>query len=126
MYNFATLIFHRLSQHFSWLHQLQLLPMLLYCSQASAGESTDSLLVSLPGMLTSKLLILIFSGFFGQSIEALTHGNKSTLSKTKILYQRRPVFVSFPVTKPVVTQGTTRHQMKDMDIIFPLMPLSFL
>ena len=58
--------------------------------------------------------------------EALTHGNKSTPSKTKVLFQRRPVFVSFPVTKPVVTQGTTRHQMKDMDIIFPLIPCELL
>ena len=63
----------------------------------------------------------------GVGKEALTHGNKSTLGETKFLYQRRPVFVSFPVTKPVVTQGTTtRHQMKDMDIIFPLIPLSYL
>ena len=42
-----------------------------------------------------------------ESKEALPHGNKSNLGKTKILYQRRPVFVSFPVTKPVVTKCTT-------------------
>ena len=35
---------------------------------------------------------------------------------TKFLYQRRPVFASFPVNKLAVTQGTTRHQMKDMHI----------
>ena len=35
-------------------------------------------------------------------------------------------FESNAVTKPVVTQATTRHQMKDMDIIFPLIPLNFL
>ena len=29
------------------------------------------------------------------------------------------------MTKPVVTQATTRHQMKDMDIIFPLIPQKF-
>ena len=45
-----------------------------------------------------------------------SHGNKSTLGETKFLYLRRSVFVSFPVTKPVVTQGTTKHQMKDMDV----------
>ena len=56
--------------------------------------------------------------------EALTRGNKSTLREKK-LYQRQPVFVSFPVTKPVVTQGTTWYQMKDMDIIFPMIPHEF-
>ena len=33
---------------------------------------------------------------------------------------RRPTFHQQFVTKPVVTQVTTRYQMKDMDIIFPL------
>ena len=44
----------------------------------------------------------------------------------EIFVQQGASFVSFPVTKPVVTQGTTGYQMKDMDIIFPLIPLSFL
>ena len=35
-------------------------------------------------------------------------------------------YVSLPVTKPVVTQGTTRYPMKGMDIIFPLIPCRFL
>ena len=35
-------------------------------------------------------------------------------------------FENNTVTKPLVTQATTSHQMKDMDIIFPLIPLSFL
>ena len=35
-------------------------------------------------------------------------------------------FESNPVTKLVVTQATTRHQMKYMDIIFPLIPFNFL
>ena len=73
-----------------------------------------------------SLIHLKQAGNLGLDKEALTHGNKSTLSETKVLYQRRPVFVSFPVTKPVVTKGTSRHQMKDIDIIFPLIPLSFL
>ena len=42
---------------------------------------------------------------------------------TKFLHQRRPVFAGFPVAKPVVTQITIRHQMKTMDIIFPMTPL---
>ena len=40
--------------------------------------------------------------------------------------RRRPTFHMQFVTKPVVTQVTTRYQMKDMDIIFPLIPLSLL
>ena len=40
-------------------------------------------------------------------------------------YHRRPTFPELFVTKLVVTQGTTRYQMKDMDIIFLLIPLSF-
>ena len=57
-----------------------------------------------------------------RSKEALTHGYKSTL--------RRPVFVSFPLTTDQ-TSGhtgyyTTKHQMKDTNIDFPLMLLSFL
>ena len=41
-------------------------------------------------------------------------------------YHRRPTFPELFVTKLVVTQGTTRYQMKDMDIIFLLIPLSFI
>ena len=33
-------------------------------------------------------------------------------------YHRRPTFPGLLVTKLVVTQGTTRYQMKDMYIIF--------
>ena len=39
---------------------------------------------------------------------------------------RRPTFHLQIVTKPVVTQVTIRYQIEDMDIIFPLIPLSFL
>ena len=39
---------------------------------------------------------------------------------------RRPTFHQQFVTKPVVKQVTTRYQMKDMDIIFPLIPISLL
>ena len=35
-------------------------------------------------------------------------------------------FVSFPLTKYVVTQDTKRYQVKDMDIIFSLINLSCL
>ena len=59
-------------------------------------------------------------------IEAFTHGNPSPLFVEKIFLQDDSSFVSNAVTKPVVTQATTRHQMKDMDIIFPLIPLNFL
>ena len=41
-------------------------------------------------------------------------------------YHRRPTFPELFVTKLLVTQGTTRYQMKDMDIIFLLIPLSLL
>ena len=41
-------------------------------------------------------------------------------------YHRRPTFPELFVTKLVVTQGTTRYQMKDMDIIFLLIPISLL
>ena len=34
----------------------------------------------------------------------------------------RPLFKEAIVTKPVVTQSTTRYQMKAIDIIFPMMP----
>ena len=39
---------------------------------------------------------------------------------------RRPTFPEPFVTKPVVTQGTNRYQMKDMDMIFLQIPLSLL
>ena len=41
-------------------------------------------------------------------------------------YHRRPTFPELLVTKLVVTQGTIRYQMKDMDIIFLLIPISLL
>ena len=44
----------------------------------------------------------------------------------EIFVQQGAKFVSFPVTKPVVTQGTTTYQIKDLDNIFALIPLSFL
>ena len=46
--------------------------------------------------------------------------------REKFFLQDQSSFESNAVTKPVVTQATTRHQMKDMDIIFPLIPLNFL
>ena len=45
----------------------------------------------------------------------------------EIFVQQRASFESFPVTKPVVIQGTMRYKEKDLDIIiFPLIPLIFL
>ena len=41
-------------------------------------------------------------------------------------YHRRPTFPELFVTKLVVTQGTARYQMKDMDIIFLLIPIGLL
>ena len=41
-------------------------------------------------------------------------------------YHRRPTFPELVVTKLVVTQGATRYQMKDMDIISLLIPISLL
>ena len=41
-------------------------------------------------------------------------------------YHRSPTFPELFVTKVVVTQGNIRCQMKDMDIIFLLVPLSLL
>ena len=45
--------------------------------------------------------------------------------RAEFFLQDESSFESNPVTKPVVTQATTRHQMKDMDIIFSLIPLNF-
>ena len=53
------------------------------------------------------------------SKEALAHGNTFNISERKFSYS------SFEST-PVVTLGTTRYQMKGVDIIFPLVPLSIL
>ena len=44
----------------------------------------------------------------------------------KVFLQDGANFHTNPVTKPVVIQATTRHQMKDKDTIFPLITLSFL
>ena len=41
-------------------------------------------------------------------------------------YHKRPTFLELYVTKLVVTQGTSRYQMKDMDIVFLRIPLSLL
>ena len=41
-------------------------------------------------------------------------------------YHRSPTFPELFVTKLLVTQATTRYQMKDMNTIFPMIPLSFL
>ena len=38
----------------------------------------------------------------------------------------RPTFSGLFVTKLLVTQGTNRYQMKDMDMVFLKIPLSFL
>ena len=40
--------------------------------------------------------------------------------------QQGASMANIPVTEPVVKHGTTKYQMKEMDIIFPLIPLSFL
>ena len=42
------------------------------------------------------------------------------------MFKSRPVFQSFVVTKPVVTQTTNGYQMKDLDMIFPYRPYGFL
>ena len=42
------------------------------------------------------------------------------------VYHRGPTFLGQFVTKPVVTQVTPRYQMKDIDIIIPLIHLSLL
>ena len=60
------------------------------------------------------------------AIKAFTCGNPSPLFERIFFLQDKSSFESNTVTKPVVTQATTRHQMKDMDIIFPLVTLSFL
>ena len=51
-----------------------------------------------------------------------SHGMISTFSKRKILYPRLATFPSFRMTKSVITQGTNRCQMKDMYIIFQVVP----
>ena len=42
------------------------------------------------------------------------------------VYHRGPTFLGLFVTKPVVTQGTHRCQMKDMNKIFPEIPYELL
>ena len=42
------------------------------------------------------------------------------------VYHRGPTFLGQFVTKPVVTQGTNRCQMKDMNKIFPEIPYGLL
>ena len=46
--------------------------------------------------------------------------------REKFFLQDESSFESNAVTKPVVTQATNRHQIKDAGIIFPLIPLNFL
>ena len=59
-----------------------------------------------------------------EDIEASTNGNLY-MSLFLRHVQQGARFVIFPVTKPVVTKSTMRCQMKDMDIIFALIPHSF-
>ena len=40
--------------------------------------------------------------------------------------QQLTSFVAFPLTKPAITHDSARYQMDYMDLIFPLIPLSFL
>ena len=42
------------------------------------------------------------------------------------MFQMSPVFSTLTVAKPLVTEGTSGCQMKDMDLIFPLLPYGFL
>ena len=42
------------------------------------------------------------------------------------MFKSRPIFQSFAVTKPVVTQTTNGYQTKDLDKIFPKRPCAFL
>ena len=61
-----------------------------------------------------------------EDIEASTNGNPyMSLFLRHVHVQQGARFVIFPVTKPVVTKSTMRCQMKDMDIIFALIPQSF-
>ena len=52
--------------------------------------------------------------------EALTHGNTSTLCKMKFLYNRGPVLFTIQYLL------LDKYQMKDVDIIFLMIPLSVL
>ena len=38
------------------------------------------------------------------------------------MFRISPVFLTLTVSKPLVTEGTNGSQMKDMDLIFPLIP----
>ena len=38
------------------------------------------------------------------------------------MFKISPVFPTLTVSKPLVTEGTNGSQMKDMDLIFPLIP----
>ena len=84
------------------------------CMEPSCGLASQNYGLQLSGRLSTK--------------EDLTHLNKSTRGETTFLYQRQSVFVSFPVTKPMVTHRVLLgwHQMIDMDIIFSMIPLPFL
>ena len=77
--------------------------------------------------LTKIYWLHIFYIFLGYTHRSLNIIWKSIyFLQEEIFVQQGASFVSFSVTKPVVTQGTTRHQMKDIDINFPLISLSFL
>ena len=41
-------------------------------------------------------------------------------------FKMSPVFPTLTVAKPLVTEGTSGCQMKDMDLIFPLIPYGLL
>ena len=64
-----------------------------------------------------------FDSFYHRSL--YTWKSVSSL-REEFFLQDESSFESNAVTKPVVTQATTRHQIKDMDIISPLTPLNFL
>ena len=54
-----------------------------------------------------------------------SNGNISSLGERKFSYHRRASFPSFLMTKPVITQGTSKYQMKDRDVIFLLIPVKY-
>ena len=59
--------------------------------------------------------------FFCVSIHRPLHSYMDRNEHLEV-YHRGPTFLGQFVTKPVVTQGTNRCQMKDMNKIFPEIP----
>ena len=51
---------------------------------------------------------------------------KSIYSPQEELFVQQTSFVSFLVTRPVITQDTSRYKMRQMDIIFPRISFSVL